>query len=415
MQRLQMVQWNFFHYRIPAYYLVVLIPILVVLSGVFLIGRLRGGVWSWAWWLFPIACLPGIVWGVDSAWGLRQWLSLWSRGLAVGASLAWLLETPESSWKILRWAYGAAIVACLFGLTELALQANPLMDNFVSKTPSEILPADGGPNPLYQRPTDFSGSGRPMGTQGNRIPFTACLVPFLPIALWKAAMPRKMAWVHFFAAAALMSLILLSNARSGWVAVIVGVTAYLLLSTGEARRKAGWVLAGAVFLVALWLSWPSNLARVVSRAHSFTLKNQDVQHRLGSLPTVGAMKGRWLFGVGVGNYPKVYAPYYRGPFKYLSTPDNQYLRWLIETGIAGFGVLMLFLGGLAHACWRRMTSAAFQGDRPFYAAVLAGWISIATTFLFFDGFYWIGPNMTFWGFLGLLTATLRNNDEKLRL
>src|SRR5689334_17377064 len=81
--------------------------------------------------------------------------------------------------------------------------------------------------------------------------------------------------------------------------------------------------------------WGPTRGRLVHRAQSFNRGNPDIQHRIGAWPTWQALRGHAAFGVGYGNYPAVYAAYYTGPFKTLATPDNQYLRWLIENGVIG--------------------------------------------------------------------------------
>jgi O-antigen ligase len=120
-----------------------------------------------------------------------------------------------------------------------------------------------------------------------------------------------------------------------------------------------------------------------------------------------ALKGRWFGGVGYGQYPAVYRPHYSGPFPDDPIPDNQYLRWLIENGVLGLTSLVAFLGGIVAAGWRRIQTMADPIQADFYKALLAGWAGIATTFLFFDGFYWGASNMTFWSFLGLFATCLK--------
>src|SRR5437773_3902956 len=113
---------------------------------------------------------------------------------------------------------------------------------------------------------------------------------------------------------------------------------------------AAWTLRGHAIVLMISLAFPSARALIVTRVKSFNFQNRDIQHRLGSLTVVRSLKGHWLFGVGYGNYPKVYSPYYTGPFHFLDAPDNQYLRWLIENGVVGFGVFLAFLIGLGRAC-----------------------------------------------------------------
>jgi O-antigen ligase len=217
---------------------------------------------------------------------------------------------------------------------------------------------------------------------------------------------RRRALWHAAAFGSLFFLILWSQTRSSWVGMTAGLGTYALLVRRLDGRQARWILGGAAFVLGLGLLLPPTRALIVARAQSFTLRNQDIQHRLGSLPVIQALRDRPLFGAGYGNYPAVYRRYYQGPFSTIDTPDNQYFRWLIENGLVGAGLFLAFLIGLPYACWVRLRAIVDPEEQGFYGALLAGWVAIAVTFLFFDGFYWTGPNMTFWGFLGLLATGL---------
>src|SRR5207248_1441404 len=118
------------------------------------------------------------------------------------------------------------------------------------------------------------------------------------------------------------------------------------MSQKLSRQALSWTAGVLALALMVCLILPGARASVIGRLKSFNLQNQDIQHRLGSWPVLQALHGHWMFGVGYGNYGKVYAPYYRGPFPFLDEPDNQYFRWLIENGLAGLAAFGIFLVGL---------------------------------------------------------------------
>ena len=76
--------------------------------------------------------------------------------------------------------------------------------------------------------------------------------------------------------------------------------------------------------------------------------------------------------------------------------------------------MLLFLGGLVRAIWRKIKTIQDPETAGLYKALLAGWVGIAATFLFFDGFYWGACNMTFWCFLGLAATCLKTEPARRR-
>jgi O-antigen ligase len=398
-QTLQHVTCPIGPYTVPVYYLILALPAAVLIGRTLWTHPPRTLV-DWGWWAVPLSCVPGVLFGVDRMWGGRQLVSFVLRGAGIAACLAGMIRTADEARLLTRWLYIVGSIICLYGICEVVFDANPLADHY-AEAGASASPALA--NPLYQSPAGHSGSNRPMGTQGNRIPYAACLVPFIPVALWQLHSDSKNRWLHGIAAAALFGLVSYSQVRSSWVGMSAGLIAYAALSP---RLQSRWLLIGTGAVISLLLLFAPSRHRLVDRAQSFTRTNRDILHRTGSWPTVKALRGRALSGVGYGNYIAVYRPYYTGPFAFLPTPDNQYLRWLIENGLIGAVTLAAVLIGLARRTLKTLMQLG-EPDAEFYLAVWVAWFSMAVTFLFFDGFYWIGPNMTFWCLLGILSSCLR--------
>jgi len=399
----QPFRWTLWGQSIPVYYFFTVIPI-PALSLYALSAKQNWSKWKILWWIFPLACLPGIFINPDSAWGARQWFSLMARGIAAGGTLFLLSSEKQTAFKIVRGVYLVAVAAAFFGIFELYFNHNPIVDRYIGQNIPSTAKTD---NLFYRPPSSHTGSTRPLGTQGNRIPYIAILLPFIPLGLWGMQYGKQWKWLQVAAVCPLILAAFWAPARSGWVGLASTLVIYSVLTFKENKRFLPNSFLLLLGIILLGWTIPSIRQRTLQSAASFNLQDRNILHRLGSYPTAQALKGHWLSGVGYGRYPQVYRPYYRGPIPDLPTPDNQYLRWLIETGLVGFAALALFLGGLIRAVWKKIKTLEDSETAGFYKALLAGWAGIATTFLFFDGFYWGACNMTFWCFLGLLATCLK--------
>lgn len=374
-----------FRTSLPIYYLATVPPALAAFACAVLL-KTRWSRTELLWCAFPLIAIIGIASSGDRLWSLREWTSWIARGYALGCVFFLVGGGGVFFKRILRRVYPLAAAAILLGLLELFTGFNPFARLF-------------GINLAWISP---------IGTQGNRIAFTACIVPFVPIILWRARTENSYGLLHVLLAISGFVLVALAHSRTGWVGLFVAISAYLFLSRQDKRflRLCGGIALGVMVVGA---SIPASRTNVLDRLRMFRKDDIDIQHRLGSYSTVRALVGRWAFGVGYGQYPRIYRPYYRGPaedYPSLATPDNQYLRWLIETGVAGLAALIVFFGVNVAAGWRGMQSMGSL-ERGFYEALLCGWLGVASTFFFFDGFYWGGCNMTFWAFFSMFVACIK--------
>jgi hypothetical protein len=400
--RLQSVQWSVWGESLPVYYFGIGIPLAAIVLYTWIYHRPRTTV-QWAWWLFPFACLPGIMLAPDGRlWALREWTGLFFRGLALGASFACLLESAQAR-RIASWILLAGIAAGCFGLFELATDKNPLLNDFQDRLASEKVPDVPRSPYLYRTPTGFAGSKSPMGTQGNRLAYMLCIVPFIPLAAWRFQAGGRWRWFYLAALIALLGLTLWAAVVTGWVGLLAGGMAYFLLMARRHPKMLRNGLAGLAGMFVLSLCVPATRSSLSRGLEHCTMDNRDVAHRVASYRVAGVLKEHPLFGAGYGRYPKVYQAYYRGPIPRDDSPDNQFLRWLIENGIVGFAGLLAFLFIVVRDSLRGLAALPPE-DQDLYRAAAAGCCSIAAMMMFFDGFGWIGPNMTFWCLLGILSS-----------
>jgi O-antigen ligase len=187
----------------------------------------------------------------------------------------------------------------------------------------------------------------------------------------------------------------LSDARSAWVGAAAGALTWVALDPLH-RRRSLLKAAAAIAAISLLLLAIPHTREVVIDALG---RVETALHRLRGWATLDALERGPVFGVGYGQYPSVHEEYFPAASEARS-PENAYVRWTVECGLAGLAVL----GALLAVSVRSMLAAnrpAGDGHAPVTRAVLAGWFACAVTFLAFDGFYWAGPNVTFWGLLAI--------------
>lgn len=383
---LQAYRWHVQGHDVPVYYFVVAG---VVAAGAFLTWASRPRVTRWdvAWWCLPLTCLPGILLSDDPAWSLREWTAFLVRGLVPGACLALLVDGPARLRAVLAVVVPVAVAAALLGLYEMAADHNPLADPLRS--------AAGPSNPLVR--WSDSTSARPVGTQGNRIPYAACLVAFVPVCLQAARRSPPAA----VAAGVLAATVAWSQVRSAWAGLAVAMAAWVALLPGEERGRAARALGlGLAGLAVLTLALPMARERLASRLSATSLADPSLRHRAATAEVLASPGAVSLVGVGYGAYASLHERAGPGADPDLRIPDNQWVRWLLENGLVGAAALLAFLAALFAAVVRGTRDGL---DR----ALLAGWLGLAFTFVFFDGFYAGGANMTFWCLLGLCAGSLR--------
>jgi hypothetical protein len=418
MQHLQYLRCDFFGYSVPVYYFLTVLLTAGPAASVVALKR-RWGKWELLWWALPVICLPGIAASADFLWSARQWLSWAIRGVIPGGVIFLVAQRKRSDSILLYWIYPIILAAALLGLAELYFNYNPLYhypfyyypadhyriaDFFYSRIPpiSEASNA----NPFYRPAYEYAWSAMPMGTQGNRIPYAATLVCFLPLGMWHLKYSRRLYWAHLAGVGMLAAILLCAQVRSSWAAMLAALILMQAAGLLGNRRQAAEKMAGFFLFLSAFLIWPSSRARLWPRLNSFHSAELSIRSRIAVLKTAAILKDHWLFGVGFGQFPTACKPYYQSTLRWSGTPDDQYVRWAIENGILSLILLSVFLIGLVRAAWKEIQKIKDVRQADFYKSLLIGWLSLAVTFLFFDGFYWGACNMTFWCFLGLIATCL---------
>jgi O-antigen ligase len=406
---LQHARWTIFGQVVPIYYFFTVFPL--VGAGVLALALKRHWTkWEVLWWLLPLICVPGILASGDKLWSCRQWLSWVVRGIVPGGILFSYCRKEENVF-LTRKLYPLIIGASILGLTELYLYYRTptnVWDNFLLKV--DLGVAQPKENLLYrpsQRAYPLPTSRAPGGTQGNRVPYAATLVAFLPIGLWLWRYRKGASWLHLLALATLLSVLVLAQVRAVWVGGLLILLALRIVGFYDDRRQIAKVAIASLMCLGAFFAWPVTRGILWARFNSFHLTETSIRERLAVLKTAKVLEDKWAWGVGYGQFPVAGKPFYPENLPWNETPDDQYLRWAIENGIPSFLCLLAFFAGLLCAGWRAIKNMGGSRIGDFYRALLLGWLGIAATFSFFDGFYWGACNMTFWCFLGLFASSIR--------
>ncbi len=230
--------------------------------------------------------------------------------------------------------------------------------------------------------TDFESVGR-FGEDSFRpfatlpAPLTAamlCVAVVLVVAfrsdlLWPSPILRGYALV------AATVLLLLTQVRSAWVALVAALLVAAVVERSRALRKL--VVPLATVLIVVLMSSPGQV--ILDRAQTLSELESDVsyQERSGLLDLTGSLLSP--VGQGLGTLSTA------SRIEANSTVDNGYLVVLGEVGLVGLGLLLWLILSIA----RR----ARRPDLPFMVVLLVANLSA----LVLGGL----PGLLFWPFLGL--------------
>jgi O-antigen ligase len=206
-------------------------------------------------------------------------------------------------------------------------------------------------------------------------------------------------------AAVVLAAIALSGERMALLLTLLGIAMACVLL----RLRLRIIALGAAFiaglLVVLAFASPDMLERQVSSTIQTLTHWQESPYGLLLTSDMTLAKQHPIFGMGAGNFRSGCEALYIGDQESATRitqmcnthPHNIYLEWLIEEGIIGFALFVIFIGLVIKNCVcvfiRQPVNLAFSG--LFIAFILRLWPLMATT-----GFFsrWGAP--PFWLVLG---------------
>lgn len=233
-------------------------------------------------------------------------------------------------------------------------------------------------------------------TIGNPLVFGVFLIPFIPLSIWFFKESKKFLKIIPFILVVFS--ILFSFSRISWITLFCVIIIYFSKKESFKKLKRNWIyviILAMLFLLPIFLV--SSFRGIFSYRFNIThLKSLSFIERVEAYKiTRNILKDYPLFGVGFGNYPKIY-PKYKMEHNWpdLPTADNMYLRLLCDTGIIGLVTFLGFIIYWMHKLWE-------SRDNPVVWAIFCGLVGFSINQLTADLFFWTAPQFAFWTMLGM--------------
>jgi len=248
---------------------------------------------------------------------------------------------------------------------------------------------------------------RAMGPFVNPDHFAAYLTMIFPLTIASALFPmrstRGKSSASLRALSALSALVifagvLLSLSRSGWVGLTAGTCLFFVLASGQFNKLAlrlprpfrvgpiwySFAALSVVLAFALLLVGPEAGTGVGARLAQTAGQGHDLAGRLPAWKDgIWIVRDFPLFGIGFGGWPSIFSRYQSPPRTsfYLRQPHNDYLELMTDTGLIGFGLLILFIYRVA-VVLRRGIASVDSETLPLLAALTSGVVAIAIEEIF---------------------------------
>jgi len=247
----------------------------------------------------------------------------------------------------------------------------------------QVSTAAGGSNSWYLYPVTNFGFGVGFFANANHmatlllvsLPFIAALVP----AARGSHIQRYSAFVTITAGLALLTLIgiALNGSLAGYGLVVPVTLGSLLILLGRNRRWSPIlaITSGVLLIAAIGVIATSDIARdrYGGEAEQSTKTRADILE-----PTLEIVRSVLPLGTGLGSFRPVYAMHEdpdRVSTTYTIHAHNDYVEWVLELGLPGLILMVLFLGWWAKvtiSVWRDPQATAFaRAASVASAAVLA--------------------------------------------
>jgi len=256
---------------------------------------------------------------------------------------------------------------------------------------------------------DLTMGGEPFGPFVNRNHFAGFIGMIIPLTLGLAITKhsREKKILYGFLAVIMAVALFFSLSRGGIVSFFSGMALFgLLLVASRLQQKKVWVIG--IFIIALltYLVW-LGMDPIMQR---FTQTDITKEQRLIVWSTtLTAAKDFWLTGSGLGTFLNIF-PLYAPASVQGSIYDhahNDYLEFLLETGLGGCMLLVCFTGLLL---WYAFRSTFEDSSGIMLMAALASAMSIAVHSIF-DFNLHILSNLLLFGIVLGMVAALSDADD----
>jgi O-antigen ligase len=253
---------------------------------------------------------------------------------------------------------------------------------------------------------------RNSGTQGMGLAVSAV------VCLWmvmKKKLNGHMRWmVPVFGLMSVTNIVFITNGRSGYVVLGVGLVVLLLWNASPVQRVIVALGLPVAAMLAFSLSprIQERIATGVSQweheAESTSMTNMGAR-RVFYANTLEILQDHWIFGVGTGGFRRAYtdhvaSKYDPSDWRAVPTgdPHNQYLAILVQHGIAGLAIFLVWIVAVGFG------KGSLPDYRTLAIAILCGW---CVTSLFSSHFRTFAEGHLLTTFLGALLAAVPSQNQ----
>lgn len=233
--------------------------------------------------------------------------------------------------------------------------------------------------------------------------------------VWVNRWQGSVRWLLLLAALFAGNVIFLSGARSGYMALFAGLAVFGL-SHVTRKQKITVVLVLPILVAVMVFVSPHMQQRVAQAVHEWNdaEKSADLTsigvRKVFFIHTVEIASHHWVMGVGTGGFKRAYAAQIAGKYEpddwrseVAGDPHNQYLAILVQHGLPGLIVFLVWLAAIATT-----PAGPYRG---LALAILCGW---CLTSLFSSHFRTFAEGHLVTTFLGVLLAPAHRHDNDCR-
>jgi O-antigen ligase len=228
----------------------------------------------------------------------------------------------------------------------------------------------------------------------NHVNYSAMLVCTVPILIATWQLHKKYWLIVLIALSVVLAALFFSYARGAWLALVIGIVAYFLMSI----RKLFFVFVVSVVLLVASIFWLKGNDRYLEYSHNFrtTIFHKDFKqhweatYQLKDVSTaerfnrwiagVRMINDHWVLGVGPNRFYYNYKPYTVPVFKTWvskneehSTVHNYFLLIAIEQGLPGLLIFFVLVGAMiryAETLYHRVTDQFYRATAMACAVML---------------------------------------------
>jgi O-antigen ligase len=230
--------------------------------------------------------------------------------------------------------------------------------------------------------------------------------------VWNRQWQGRTQWLLVLATLFAGNILFVSGARSGYVALFAGVAVWGMWSVTRKQRLILGLALPIVAAVIIVLSSPVQ-QRVIQAVQEWNSADQAASEtsigarKVFLIHTLKIAAHHWVMGIGTGGFKRAYAEQIAGKYdpndwrsQVTGDPHNQYLAIVVQHGLPGLMVFLIWLVAIA--------AAPASPYRGLAVAILCGW---CLTSLFSSHFRTFAEGHLVTTFLGVLLAPAHRHDN----